>query len=539
MGKYLIKQKFMKKILLGVTMILFSVLSMNAQTNIAPQATFTASYNSATLGPTKLNDLNFGTCGSQEMWLQTSTPPSSTVGAEWIQWDFTSQKQIDEIIIYHGQTTGRYMNGATLQYWNGGWVTAHTFSNLTVQCKNSVKFNRVKSTKFRLTAFKVASVGQQSNINFREIEVIESPEFQYDMGISGLLKPGVPVCNTLTNTVTAVVTNFGTKTVDSCIVNWKVNDSLQVPQKFATQLMPNQLDTILLTYHTTLAFGDTVEFWTSMPNGILDSNDVNDSLYNVLIAGLSGKYTVGGPGSPDYANLDTAIMDLNLRGVCADVTFELYDTIHAANIPVYSFYGSSPSRVVTFESAGKDKTMCSIFDASSNATNNYALQFKGGSNIIVKNLTINNGSSGSYSGVISLEEKSENISFDNCNISNKHAAGSVNAYLVYSGDKDAVSDISFNKCEFEGGSWAVHFEGDKGVMHTNINFTENKFMNCNRSAIWLMYVDGTKISKNMIESNSLAGGVAAIRVDETAGYVEIYGNSYKPSLRLAYLWSFS
>ena len=94
----------MKKILLGVTMLLFSALSMNAQTNIAPQATFTDSYMSAGYGPGKLNNLIFGTCGTQEMWLRTATPPSSTIGVEWIQWEFTSSKQIDEIIFHHGQT---------------------------------------------------------------------------------------------------------------------------------------------------------------------------------------------------------------------------------------------------------------------------------------------------------------------------------------------------------------------------------------------------------------------------------------------------
>ncbi len=517
----------MRKILLGVTMLLFSVFSMNAQTNIAPQATFTDSYMSAGYGPGKLNNLIFGTCGTQEMWLRTATPPSSTVGVEWIQWEFTSSKQIDEIIFHHGQTNGRYMNGATLQYWNGGWVTAHQFSNLTLQCINSVKFNRIKSTKFRLTAFKVDAGGQQSNINFREFEIIESPEFNFDAGVSGLLKPGIPVCSGLSNAVTAVVTNFGTKDLDSCIVNWKVNDSLQVPLKFNKLLKPNQFDSISLTYFQTFSFGDTVEFWTSMPNGVLDSNDVNDSLYNELIAGLKGTYAVGGPGSPDYSTLDSAIMDLNKRGVCANVTFELYDTTHMANTPIYSFYSSSPTRVVTFKSKGGDKTLCSIYDVSTNSVNNYALQFKGGSNIVVKNLSITNASNGSYSGVISLEQNSGNITFDNCNISSKYSGGSTNACLVYSGPKDRVSGISFNNCEFEGGSWAAHLEGDKGALHSNINFTKSKFKNNNRSSIWLMYVDGSKISQNTMESNSKFAGVAAIRVDETAGYVEIYGNYIK------------
>jgi len=528
----------MKKILLGVTMLLFSALSMNAQTNIAPQATFTDSYMSAGYGPGKLNNLIFGTCGTQEMWLRTATPPSSTIGVEWIQWEFTSSKQIDEIIFHHGQTNGRFMNGATLQYWNGGWVTAHQFSNLPLQCINSVKFNRIKSTKFRLTAFKVDAGGQQSNINFREIEVIESPEFNFDAGVSGLVKPGIPVCSGLSNSVTAVVTNFGTKDLDSCIVNWKVNDSLQVPLKFNKLLKPNQFDTISLTYFQTFSFGDTVEFWTSMPNGVLDSNDVNDSLYNELIAGLQGTYTVGGPSSPDYATLDSAIMDLNKRGVCANVIFELYDTTHMANTPIYSFYSSSPTRVVTFESKGGDKTLCSIYDVSTNSVNNYALQFKGGSNIVVKNLSITNASAGSYSGVISLEQSSGNITFDNCNISSKYSGGSTNACLVYSGPKDRVSDISFNNCEFEGGSWAAHLEGDKGALHSNINFTKSKFKNNNRSSIWLMYVDGSKISQNTMESNSTFAGVAAIRVDETAGYVEIYGNYIQTSSCLANIWCF-
>ena len=71
--------------------------SGNAQTNIAPLATVTAS--TCNTGPcSTLNDLNLGTCGTQQMWISTATPPSLVPGVNYIEWVFPTVRSFDSLI---------------------------------------------------------------------------------------------------------------------------------------------------------------------------------------------------------------------------------------------------------------------------------------------------------------------------------------------------------------------------------------------------------------------------------------------------------
>jgi hypothetical protein len=83
----------MKKIY-SFLFLLFNLSILNAQVNIAPQGTPSAS--TCNTGPcTTLNDLNLGTCGTQQMWITTTTPPNTNPGSEWLQFDFSSPRAID------------------------------------------------------------------------------------------------------------------------------------------------------------------------------------------------------------------------------------------------------------------------------------------------------------------------------------------------------------------------------------------------------------------------------------------------------------
>ncbi|MFC1734418.1 hypothetical protein ACFL6I_29310, partial [candidate division KSB1 bacterium] len=143
--------------------------------NIAPMATPTAS--ACNTGPcSTLNDLNYGVCGSQQMWVPTSGPPSLTPGVDWIAFEWPAAKSIESMTIHHAQDNARFLTGFTLQTWNGSsWVTQFTISSLPMQCINHIPFPIVINTKqFRITSFQMTGTGQNSNPNFREMEIWEA-----------------------------------------------------------------------------------------------------------------------------------------------------------------------------------------------------------------------------------------------------------------------------------------------------------------------------------------------------------------------------
>ncbi|MDP3928786.1 MAG: hypothetical protein Q8R57_07170, partial [Bacteroidota bacterium] len=156
----------LKSFMLGIFCLF--VTNTWAQTNIAPLAVAGAS--TCNTGPcTTLNDLNFGTCGTQQMWITTATPPN---GTEWLEFVWPTAQTMNKITIHHAQTPGRFLAGGIIQRWNGSaYVNHHTFSGLSeANCINDVNFTAMTSTRLRITGFVMGPTGQQSNVNFREIE---------------------------------------------------------------------------------------------------------------------------------------------------------------------------------------------------------------------------------------------------------------------------------------------------------------------------------------------------------------------------------
>ena len=160
----------MRRILQLILLVTLPFVALKAQINIAPQAVVTGSTcNTGACGT--LNDLNLGICGTQQMWVTTLNPPSTTPGVEWIEWNFTgATRNIGRLVIHHGQTGGRYLGGALIQRWNGTtWVNHHTFSGLNPNiCISNIPIPVLSTNRFRITSF-VMTVGQLSNPNFREI----------------------------------------------------------------------------------------------------------------------------------------------------------------------------------------------------------------------------------------------------------------------------------------------------------------------------------------------------------------------------------
>src|SRR5690554_2399332 len=219
----------LKALCLSIVTTLLLVFTAYSQGNIAPLA---AVSNSDPYQWAQINDLNLGTCGTQQAFVWTATPPSSTPGVDWMQWDFPFPRTFDTLVIHHAQTTGRFLTGALVQYRDGSsWVNHTTFSNLSqANCVNRVYIGKLTAARFRLTALEMNGTGQLSNPNFREIEIIEAPNGVNDAMVMSLDSPGV-FCAGSQNVV-ATIGNMGINQIDSVEVHWEVNGVAQPSLKY-------------------------------------------------------------------------------------------------------------------------------------------------------------------------------------------------------------------------------------------------------------------------------------------------------------------
>ncbi|WP_417602223.1 T9SS type A sorting domain-containing protein [Owenweeksia hongkongensis] len=314
----------MKRLLLlfGIVSCWSSLLAQKP--NIAPGATIT---NTGTqTSPTTLNDLVYGTCGTQIFWM-SSTSGSTT---DYIEWSWPIAQSFDEIKFYQADaTTARQLDGGVLQAWDGSaWVTAATFSNLPLACDNTITFQRITTTKLRLTQMIIGSGGgQTTNVNFREIEIFQASVSADDAGVT-VVDSSQAVCPG-SYPVNATIQNFGTNQIDSVQVNWSVDGVAQTSVWHSSLL-----DTIGGTglSSASVALGNytfaantnyNLKVWTSMPNSAADTVNYNDTLSTVMRL-----------GSP------TGFMASNVQTTSADLS---WNTLGASNFRVtYGAAGFNP-----------------------------------------------------------------------------------------------------------------------------------------------------------------------------------------------------
>ncbi len=260
--------------------------------NIAPQAIASASI--CNTGPcSTLNDLDLGTCGTQQMWISTSSPPSQVPHTDWISFEWPSPVDIDGMTIHHAQADARFLTGATLYKWeNGNWVSFHTFSNLPMQCVNIVPFPLVTTSKLRITSFQMTGNGQVSNPNFREIEI-------HELTPSGCSSTRVPVVVNVTNIPPLgkplVTPDSIQLTISGCndteTRNLRVRNIGNAVLQYTTFGGPHDKDTISTKYYNSSVYPDTTNhLFNTLPSSI-------DSLF--LEITINGYYSV----SNAYASL--------------------------------------------------------------------------------------------------------------------------------------------------------------------------------------------------------------------------------------------
>jgi hypothetical protein len=250
-----------------------------------------------------------------------------------------------------------------------------------------------------------------------------------DAGVIAVNLPAPPLSPGL-HPVTANIRNFGTNPITSVNVNWTVNNVAQTPIPWT-----GLLDTTGGTGSNTalVALGNynfpqgnaTIKAWTSSPNGLLDTFNINDtsSISYHFASPLSGIYTIGGT-SADYATIDAAVSALNSFGVTGPVTFHVTPNsgpyvggfefgnilgVNATN--TITFKGnmnvineSTPSYIVGFN--GSQYITIDSFNiaVSSSSINKFGVLIRGGSQYLTfTNNVINMGITGTgtaHAGIV-------------------------------------------------------------------------------------------------------------------------------------------
>lgn len=226
-----------------------------------------------------------------------------------------------------------------------------------------------------------------------------------DAGVTALSLPGFCAGS---QAVTATVKNFGATQINSVVVNWEFNGVAQTPVNYTTTidtLGGVGADSAFVTLgNVSLIQGQTYNLraWTSAPNMNADPNPANDTSRLSFSSGLpAGTYTIGG-SSPDYANWQAAVSELNAIGVCGPVIFNVRTGVYAESIEVGEITGASASNTITFQSESGDSTDVVLTFASTGGINQ-TLLLNGAQYLVFQNLTIRNTGTSFQANAVALE----------------------------------------------------------------------------------------------------------------------------------------
>ncbi len=358
-----------------------------------------------------------------------------------------------------------------------------------------------------------AAVGVTTDINGTTRSSALPDAGAYEVNLGGANDVGVTmatlsgftagVCSGTSN-VTATIRNYGSNTLTSATINWSVNGSAQTPFSYSGSLASGA-STVVSLGSFTINPGTiyTVAVTGTSPNSSTDACSANDSYTIVAGSGMSGTYTINpaGSGTSNYASFTAAVADLNTRGVCGPVVFNVSAGTYTEQISIPQILGSSATNYITFKSAtGVASSVVLTFNSPSTA--NYLVDFNGADYINFQNMTFNSINT-TYGIGMQFRNVATRDSVVGCTFNGiiTTSTGTNLALIFASSTNDSVNTFIGNT--FKNGSYGFYYVGSSTITKVErMTISGNTFSGQYASPIYLNYADRTQIVGNTITNAS-------------------------------------
>jgi len=294
-----------------------------------------------------------------------------------------------------------FTNGKNLAYWNtttdanlaalqkSNAMDKHSISvnpeysgNIDLHVHNAALDRNAKPVKGIL--FDID--GQLRNASNPDIGADEFSPLKTDAATIIIDTPSTVFCSGF-NKIVVKIANFGSDTIKSLTIGWNVNNVSQTPFSWAGRLIPGgyadiNIGTLSIKPNTSYNF----KIWTSLPNSIADTNNINDTIRQSLSPGMSGNYSIGGAIS-DFNSFGQAINALKLRGVCGATIFNISDGTYRESPIIKTIPGAGPINTITFQSKSGDSSKV-ILENPMTTNEKYVLKLDSASWVNIKKITI-------------------------------------------------------------------------------------------------------------------------------------------------------
>ncbi len=349
----------------------------------------------------------------------------------------------------------------------------------------------------------IASINGNVTAPFPNVHYYEFTPFipsNDDALLSSIDAPQLPLCNGMSD-VEITIGSLGQDTLFDLDINWSVNGTIQTPFSWSDTLTQTGTESGIIIGNYTFLDGDTLEVWTSNPNGNTDGDTSNDTLSMTVSFGLNGTYLIAASGTGDYLTFNDAITDITNLGVCGSVIFEVETGTYTEQFMLPEIQGMDNINTVTFRSQSGDSTDVNLEFAGTGTGDNYVVQFDGGDFFSFENMSLrNNGTT--YGRVLVVGGNSTNNRFQNCILEGNLNASttSTNLSVVYSTSTAPSNDSDwlFENNRILGGSYGVYWYGQTALPYqeTGTVFNNNRFEDNYYRGARLFYQDSATFTNN-------------------------------------------
>jgi hypothetical protein len=309
--------------------------------------------------------------------------------------------------------------------------------------------------------------------------------------------------------VKAVIENAGLKDLDSCRIYWKRNDIQQPPMPYYLynnkSLGRNVTDTIIIGSYLALSGQrDEIEVWVSMPNGVTDGDNSDDTLQIVSITcgntPLSGNVLIGESSFADYRTISEAISSIAFCGMSDKVILEVEDGYYPESLD-FTILNNLLTQTDTVELRSLSGNASDVIVESRNCV----VRLGSSDNIILKNITLNVISEGFG---IYFTDSCNNIEINGCMINldttlAKQLTRATTHVGIYKfNDTKAAHNVRILNNTITGGYSAVYVYGGptSGNYGTGWVFDSNTIRNAYMNNAFVYYVDFLSVSHNIFIS---------------------------------------
>ncbi len=301
--------------------------------------------------------------------------------------------------------------------------------------------------------------------------------------------------------VVASIQNYGSNTINSLTVNWKINNVLQTPVNYTQSILPDSIVQINLgSYNFQINTNYDIVCYTSNPNASPDNNTANDSTTKSgFKTSLFGTFTIGGT-NPDFTSIADAANALSNQGICGNVVFNIRPGTYSQQVILNSVRGSSASNTIIFQSESGDSTDVVMQYAPSISTVNYTIKIWNTDYVTFRNITIST-TGVYYTTLVDLNGGSDHVTFNN-NVFKGKSGGSPSSLrsVIYS-NSGIDNFLTFKNNVVEDGTYGLYLQGNSSVDHEKGHIIENNIFHIFSNGIVLRYVDSCQIINNTIASN--------------------------------------